>query len=131
MSFLDFMKERGQAQPSVAQTSQEQDSVAQKPQTAKEMYTRESAQEQATRNPVEQMPDSAKQQAVEAAHPAAQLMDKATQHKEQSHDAPASPSDGKEALMHNQSAEGKTQEAMSPTDSHKGHRQERGRGMER
>ena len=82
---------------------------------------------------VDKLPDNVKAQAVEAAHPAAQLMDKATQHRI---DAPVQQSgqtDGKEALMHNQSAAGKSQEAMSPTDNHKGHTatQARGRGMER
>jgi hypothetical protein len=124
MAFLDFMKERAQAQRPDAQTAQEQ-----KPESAKEMYTREAAQDHATRKPIEQMSDTAKQQAVEAAHPAAQLMEKATQHQGQSHDAPSNRSDGKEALRHNQSGHEKTQEAMSPTDGHKGHT--RGRGMER
>ena len=122
MAFLDFIKERTQ-QP-VAQTSQQP-----KPESAKEMYTREASQEQVARKPVEQMPEAEKQKAVEAAHPAAALMEKATQHQTQSHDAPSNRTDGKEALRHNQSGEEKTQEAMSPTDAHKG--QTRGRGMER
>jgi len=122
MAFLDFIKERTQ-QP-VAQTSQQP-----KPESAKEVYTREASQEQATRKPVEQMPDAEKQKAVEAAHPAAALMEKATQHQTQSQDAPSNRTDGKEALRHNQSGQNKTQDAMSPTDAHKG--QTRGRGMER
>ena len=122
MAFLDFIKDRAQTQQPVAQTSQQP-----KPESAKEMYTLEA--EQATRKPVEQMPEAEKQKAVEAAHPAAALMEKATQHQTQSQDAPSNRTDGKEALRHNQSGQEKTQEAMSPTDAHKG--QTRGRGMER
>jgi hypothetical protein len=126
MAFLDFMKERAQGQQPVAQTSQEQ-----KPETAKQMYSREGAQEQATQKPVERMPEPAKQEAVDAARPAAKLMEQATSHESKTQDAPGGHADGKEALMHNQSGQEKSQEAMSPTDSHRGHRQERSRGMER
>lgn len=127
-------------QQHVVQTSQEKrpgtakEPQQQKPETAKEMYTREAANDNANGKPVEHMPDAAKQQAIEAAHPAAQLMDRASHHS-QAHDTSAGQSDGREALMHNQSAKGKSQEAMSPTDSHKGHTysqdRSRGRGMER
>jgi hypothetical protein len=75
-----------------------------------------------------------KSQAVEAARPAAQLMERATAHRSenQSHNT-SSDRGGKEALMHTQGAPGKSQEAMSPTDHHKGqtHSQQRSRGMER
>jgi hypothetical protein len=116
MALLDFVKDRPSKQtPAVANQQQE------KPETAK----------------VEHLPASVKAQAVEAAHPAAQLMDKATQHRGESPAPQSGQTDGKEVLMHNQSAAGKSQEAMSPTDNHKAHTatqersQSRGRGMER
>jgi len=75
-----------------------------------------------------------KAQAVEAARPAAALMDRATAHRSENHSQNSS-SDrgGKEALMHTQGAPGKSQAAMSPTDAHKSqtHSQSRSRGMER
>jgi len=70
-----------------------------------------------------------KAQAVEAARPAAALMEKATQHRTQESAAPTGQSDVKEALRHNQSSVQKTQAPMSPTDAHKGRTQSR--GMER
>ena len=137
MALLDWMTKDRPAtrQQPVAKTSQEQKLQIVSPKNAPEMYAQEAANEKANRRPVEQLPDAAKQQALEAGHPAAQLMDKATSHQTQSHDASSSQADGREALMHNQSAKGKTQEPMSPTDSHKGHTKSqargRGRGMER
>lgn len=99
-------------------------------------FIKEQSSQQPSQTPnVDKLPASVKAQAVEAAHPAAQLMDKATQHRNESPVQQSGQSDGKEALMHNQSAAGKSQEAMSPTDSHKGHTatqersQARGRGM--
>jgi len=83
---------------------------------------------------IQNLPPETKSQAVEAARPAAQLMERATSHRTetQSHDT-SSDRSGKEALMHTHGAPGKAQEAMSPTDHHKGqtHSQNRSRGMER
>jgi hypothetical protein len=137
MALLDWMTKDRPAtqQQTVAKTSQEQKLQIAPPKNAQEMYARETAQENANRRPVEQLPDATNQQALEAAHPAAQLMDKATSHQTKSHDTSSTQSDSREALMHNQSAKGKTQEPLSPTDSHKGHTRSqaksRGRGMER
>jgi hypothetical protein len=86
---------------------------------------------------IHNLPDHVKAQAVQAAHPASSMMDRATQHRAQSHESGSNQADGKEALRHNQSSHGKSQEAMSPTDSHKGNTQtqsrpqRRGRGIER
>jgi hypothetical protein len=86
---------------------------------------------------IQNLPAHVKAQAVEAAHPASSLMDKATQHRTHSHESGSNQADGKEALRHNQSDIGKSQKALSPTDSHKGNthtqqrQQNRGRGMER
>jgi len=83
---------------------------------------------------VQNLSPEVKAQAVEAARPAAALMDRATAHRSenQSHDT-SSDRGGKEALMHVQGAPGKAQDAMSPTDHHKSqtHSQQRSRGMER
>jgi hypothetical protein len=83
-----------------------------------------------TSQSVQQLPAEVKAQAVEAARPAAKLMESATAHR---HEAPTAGSDhagGKEALRHNQSSPEKSQAALSPTDSNKGHAHQRG-GMER
>jgi hypothetical protein len=132
MGFIDWVRKDKPAtqQQSVAKTPQQQ-----KPERAKEMYTQEAANENINRKPVERMPDAARQEAIEAAHPSAKLMEKATSHHSQVHDTSAGQSDGREALMHNQSAKGKTQEAMSPTDGNKGRTKSqdrsRGRGIGR
>ena len=79
---------------------------------------------------VQSLSPEVKAQAMDAGRPAAQLMERATQHRTQSPAAPTSQSDGKEALRHNQSSLQKTQAPMSPTDAHKGHAYTRG-GIER
>ena len=83
---------------------------------------------------VQNLSPETKSQAVEAARPAAALMDRATAHRSenQSHNT-SSDRGGKEALMHVHGAPGKTQEAMSPTDAHKSQTQtqQRSRAMER
>lgn len=83
---------------------------------------------------VQKLSPQIKAQAVEAARPAAALMERATAHRSENrpHDT-SSDRGGKEALMHTQGAPGKTQAAMSPTDAHKSqtHSQSRSRGIER
>jgi hypothetical protein len=79
---------------------------------------------------IQKLSPEVKAQAVEAARPAARLMEQATQHRAQVPAAPSSQSDGKEALRHTQSSVQKTQAPMSPTDAHKGHAHTRG-GIER
>lgn len=92
---------------------------------------------------VDKLSPEVKAQAMEAGAKFRALANEATSHQQ----APtagtsATTHDGsREALMHNQSAPGKSQEAMSPTDSGKGHthtqgkqhahRQQRGRSIER
>ena len=93
--------------------------------------------ENETAKSIQNLSPEVKAQAVEAARPAAALMDRATTHLDQTAVTPADNRGGKEALMHTQGAPGKSQEALSPTDNHKGstqtqHRsQDRGRSMER
>lgn len=87
---------------------------------------------------IQNLPAEVKAQAVDAGRPAAQLMDRATSHRQETADTSHNTSSdrgGKDALMHTQGAPGKTQEALSPTDGHKSqtqtqHRQQ-SRGMER
>jgi len=89
---------------------------------------------------IQNLPPEVKSQAVDAGRPAAQLMERATAHRQENqnttHDT-SSDRGGKDAMMHTQGTPGKTQEALSPTDSHKGQTQSqqrsqnRGRGMER
>jgi hypothetical protein len=79
---------------------------------------------------VDKLPPEVKQQALE-------LMDRATVQRQGSGNAGADHSGNREAMMHTQGTPGKSQEALSPTDSHKGQTQSqqrtlnRGRGMER
>jgi len=88
---------------------------------------------------VDKLPPEIKQQAVEAGSSARTLMDRATVHQQHASAGASATSHGgsREALMHTQGAPGQSQEALSPTDSHKGQTpsqqrsQNRGRGMER
>jgi hypothetical protein len=96
------------------------------------------AQEQSQTPNVDKLPDNVKVQAVEAARPSAQLMERATAHRHESQEAPpSSRGDTREALIRNQGAQGKEQSAMSPTDHSKSQTatqersQGRSRGMER
>jgi hypothetical protein len=87
---------------------------------------------------IQNLSSEVKSQAVDAGRPAAQLMDRATAHRQENqsttHDS-SSDRGGKDAMMHTQGAPGKTQEALSPTDAHKSQtpsqQRSRGRGMER
>src|ERR1700744_1741595 len=97
-------------------------------------------QQQSQTPNVDKLPLEVKQQAVEAgraARPSEQLMDRATSHQAQRTDHASGQSDTRCALMNTQGAPGQSQEALSPTDSHKGQTQSqqrsqsRGRGMER
>lgn len=116
MAFLDFIKERSvQRQPANENTP-----------TVKHEAPK-----------VENLPAEVKAQAVEAAHPAAKLMERATQHRVDAPSGHGEHSDGKEALIRNQGDQGKEQSALSPTDHGKSQAatqertQGRGRGMER
>jgi hypothetical protein len=86
---------------------------------------------------VDKLPDNVKTQAVDAARPAAQLMDRATGHAPETHAIQSDHGDGREALIRNQGSQGKEQSAMSPTDHSKSQAttqersQGRSRGMER
>lgn len=88
---------------------------------------------------VDKLPPEIKQQAVEAGASARTLMERATAHHQRAStgDSATSQSGNREAMMHTQGAPDKSQELLSPTDSHKGQTQthqrsqERGRGMER
>jgi hypothetical protein len=108
MALLDFMKNRNASQQqSVANKPQEQ-----KPETAKEMYTREAVQEKANR--IAPTPDQ-----EQRAQKIGEEMRKATQHLEQpAPPAANAPADGgsNAALLQKQNHQGKAQEAMSPTD---------------
>jgi hypothetical protein len=97
----------------------------------------QSSQQQSQTPSVDKLPESVKAQAVDAARPAAQLMERATAHQTQTPGNHAGPGDGKEALIRNQGDQAKEQSAMSPTDHGKAQMatqersQGRSRGMER
>jgi hypothetical protein len=111
MAFLDFVRNRQESQQqSVAQTSREQ-----KPETAKEMYTRQDAQEKtAASKPI--TPEIKAQ-----ADRAMATMNKASEHV-QSPAKRTAPETGSapQAQLQNQSRQDETQEALSPTDGASG-----------
>ncbi len=114
MAFLDFLKRQSSEQQPVAETSQQQ-----KPETAKEMYTREAANEKAARKPVEHMPEDAKAQARETGA----LLDKATQHLNSDRSpaqAPQGSSESPEASRQNMTHQDKAAHDLSPTSAQKG-----------
>jgi hypothetical protein len=86
---------------------------------------------------IQRLPPEVKQRAIEAGASARALMDRATVHHQSASAGESASSHGgnREAMMHTQGAPGKSQEALSPTDSHKGQTQtqsqNRGRGLER
>ena len=96
-----------------------------------------SSQQQSQTPNVDKLPDSVKAQAVSAARPAAQLMERATAHRAQVPDASSGRGDSREALIRNQGDQGKEQSTMSPTDHGKSQTasqeraQGRSRGMQR
>jgi hypothetical protein len=105
MAFTDWIKNRNASQqPSVAENSQQQ-----KPETAKEMYSREAAQEKAKAKPI--TPEIKAQ-----ADRVTATMDKATQHMQTP--AAAAPAEGGTNSPHlqKQNRQDKTQAALSPTD---------------
>jgi hypothetical protein len=72
-----------------------------------------------------------RQQAVEAARPAAALMDRATSHHSQSMSYGSDHGGNREAMMHTQGAPDRSQEALSPTDGGKSQTQVQQRSMDR
>jgi hypothetical protein len=86
---------------------------------------------------VDKLSPEVRQEAMQAGSSARGLMDRASAHRQESGGAGSDHAGGREALMHTQGAPGQSQEALSPTDSHKGQTQSqqrtqsRGRGMER
>jgi hypothetical protein len=85
---------------------------------------------------IENLPDAVKADAVEAARPAAKIMDRVG-HANDNHMTHSGGGESREALVRNQGDQGKEQSAMSPTDHGKSQTatqarsQSRGRGMER
>ena len=114
MGFLDFIKERGQ-RPSAEQQSQQQ-----KPETAKEMNTREAAQERPAQKSVAQISDADKSYARELGS----RIDQAAQDIQQK--APAqtqAPEDGTgspEPMRQNMMSQDKAAPALSPTSAQQG-----------
>ncbi len=96
------------------------------------------AQQQSQTPNVDKLPDNVKAQAVDAARPSVQLMERAAERAQQANQsAPSGRGDSPEALIRNQGDQGKEQSAMSPTDSGKSQAatqqrtMSRSRGMER
>jgi len=105
MAFLDFIKNRNVSQQqSVANKPQDQ-----KPETAKEMHSRQAAQEKAAEKPI--TPEIKAQ-----ADRAMATINKASQHLEPQ-PAPAAPDGGSPAAhLQKQNHQEKAQPALSPTD---------------
>jgi hypothetical protein len=66
-----------------------------------------------TSQSIQNLSPAVKAQAVEAARPAAALMDRATSHRTEMPDASSSHTGGKEALMHTAGAPGKSPPALT------------------
>jgi hypothetical protein len=115
MAFLDFMKNRTQAQQPVSQTAQ-----TQKPETAKPMYAQEEVNDKATRPRVERM---SKDQLSKAQEIGARF-EAATKHLNQNVPSPpAGPADGAtspEPSRQNMMNQDKTAPALSPTSMQAG-----------
>ena len=101
-------------------------------------FVKEHSSQQQSQTPnIDKLPANVKEQAVDAARPAAQLMDRATGHAPETPAVQTGQADGREALIRNQGDQGKEQAAMSPTDHGKSQAatqersQSRGRGIER
>lgn len=101
-------------------------------------FVKEHSGQQPSQTPtVDELPATLKSQAVDAARPAAKLMDRATGHAPETPAIQSGQGDGRESLIRNQGDQGKEQAAMSPTDHSKSQPQSqlrtmsRGRGMER
>jgi hypothetical protein len=121
MAFLDFMQKRTATQQSpVARTSQEQTPEAPAPQTARQMYAQQSAQEKTP--PLNQMPQD-QQARLEAIKTTLQ---KATQHIDKNaaapSPAPADSTDSQEAMRQKMTGQDKAAPALSPTSAEAGQR---------
>ena len=115
MAFLDFIKNRqASQQQSVAENTQ-----SKKPETAKEMYSREGQQEAASRKPLEQMPPD---QQAKAAEIKARL-EKATQHQGKAAANAPAPSDASgspEAMRQKAMHQDASAPPLSPTSAQMG-----------
>jgi hypothetical protein len=117
MAFLDFINNKQGQRPAGEQQSQQQ-SQQQKPETAKQMYTREAAQDAASRKPEPQIPDAEKSKARELGG----RIDTAAQDIKQN--APAQAAEGgassPEAQRQMMTGQDKVAPPQSPTSAQKG-----------
>jgi len=116
VAFLDFIRNRNASkQQPVANKSQEQ-----RPESAKQMYSRQAAQEKANQPPISGIPpnDQARVESIKA------TLEKATQHVDNSAVAPsATPADdmgSREAMQQNMAGQDKVAPQLSPTSMQKG-----------
>jgi hypothetical protein len=115
MAFLDFLKDRAVRQQPDADKSQ-----TPKPEMAKQMYTREAAQERANQKPLTLEPrQQTELDAVRA------RLEKATQHLGPDSTPPPSPipadsSGSRESMRQNMTAQDKEAPALSPTSGQAG-----------
>jgi hypothetical protein len=121
MALLDFMKNRNASpQQAVAQKAQ-----AQKPETAKEMFTRQAEQDRTAQQPIDRMPTD-QQAKVDAIK---QRLESATRHisPEQSKEpVPVDNSGSREAMRQNMTGQEKAAPALSPTTAQAGKTAEKG-----
>jgi hypothetical protein len=116
MALLDFIKNR-QQQPSGEQSQQPE------PETAKEMYSRQAAQEKTDQKPVQQIPEADKSQAKELGA----RLDKATQHIQQGAPAqtpaPADSTGSPQPMAQKMMNQDTAAPALSPTSAQSGTRE--------
>jgi hypothetical protein len=116
MAILDFIKNRN--------ATQQQDSASksqeQKPETAKEMYTRQDSQTKASQQPMDRMPQEQRAKVEEIKG----TLQKATQHMERGGNAPSpAPAEGStnpQPMRQNAMSQGNSAPALSPTSAQKG-----------
>jgi hypothetical protein len=115
MAFLDFINNRQGQSPAGEQQAQEQ-----KPETAKQMYAREAAQDTASRKPEPQIPDAEKSKARELGA----RIDSVAQDAQQKAPAPAQAPEGgtstPAAERQMMTGQDKAAPALSPTSAQKG-----------
>jgi hypothetical protein len=115
VEFLDFIKNRN-ASRQEPDTSKSQE---QKPETAKEMYTRQAAQDKANQKPIEQIPQADK----DVAKSVGERIDRETQHLQER--SPAQPSVGEtasspEPMRQTMLSQNKAAPALTPTSAQAG-----------
>ena len=115
MGFLEWIKNSNASQQQPVANKPQQP----KPETAKQMYTREAALDAAKRKPLSELPPAV-QSRLDGIK---ETLRRATQHHEPNGDSPSAPAGGltnREAMRQNMTGQDRTAPALSPTGMHAG-----------